>query len=61
MTNRMTERFDEALALTQEQKETESRLIEERTTNERQVIKAFADSLAEFGSLYAELANCYKP
>lgn len=58
MTNRMTEHFDEAIALTQEQKETECRLVEERTTKEQHVLKAFADSLAEFGGLYAELAKC---
>lgn len=57
MTNGMTEHFDEAIALTQEQ-ETECRLVEERTTKEQHVLQAFADSLAEFGGLYAELAKC---
>lgn len=61
MTNRMTESLDEALTLTQEQKETQCRTVEERVTKERQVIKAFDDSLAEFGSLYAELAKCSLP
>jgi len=56
MTNRMTERLDEALVITQEHKKTECRKVEEKATKERQVIKAFDDSLAEFGSLYAELA-----
>jgi len=56
MTNRMTERLDEALVITQEHKKIECRKVEEKATKERQVIKAFDDSLAEFGSLYAELA-----
>ncbi len=57
MTNRMTEHLDEAFAITQEHKETVCRKVEEKATKARQVIKAFDDSLAEFGSLYAELAK----
>lgn len=53
----MTEHLDEALAINQEHKETVCRKVEEKATKARQVIKAFDDSLAEFGSLYAELAK----
>ena len=39
-------------------KKPNANLVEEKPTIDRQVIRAFVDSLAEFGNLYAELAKC---